>query len=150
MSSKKKIPLAHSPRPPIKRNFGINKFYRSLERTNHWSLSPSPAKCFLYLVPVKTIFQAKKNFTLALKKHFSTWRKSFLYLPDKIINFLLKKRNSYNYKKKSFSNRKLLVLAQKGYSVSRCVLNTGMPYFVLENISHLLFVEHFKFQTLFF
>ena len=99
----------------IKTNFWNKKnFYTRLKEPITWhtylvhpkrNLYP---KKFLYLSK-KAIFQTKKNLALAWKNRFSTQRKNFLYLPEKINNFPPKEKFHIISTENNFPNKKNLI-----------------------------------------
>ena len=61
-----------------------------------------------YIFP-KEIFQAKKIFTIASENQFSTQRKNFLYLVEKLTNFPPKEKFLIITRKNNFVNKNFLI-----------------------------------------
>ena len=69
-------------------------------------------KKFLILT-YKNNFSNEKNFAPASKNRFSSQRKNFLYLPEKITNLPPKEKIILITRKSNFPNKKFLIFAQK-------------------------------------
>ena len=125
----------------------IWKCFSSIRKWIRLAHSPDPPKKTYYTLTHKQIFQLKTIFMLASKNQFCTTRKNFLYLPEKITNFLPWEQFLIIIGKNNFPNKKFLILALKNKVLHlRCVLDKAVLFFILGNISQSLFEKHFYFS----
>ena len=102
------------------------------------------AKKVLILIPSKNNFCKGKDFSdMPRKTNFFTQRTNFLYLPEKITDFPLNQKISYNYQKIQFSKQKI------SYTFNTCTFNMARLFFILAKLSKQIRVLTNNIQSLF-